>query len=157
MRLYTLPCRLVRPSVRNISELRVVFTLLPLPNVRDSGAVYPAMFIRLPSLSKHLLCWGDLVWFPSWKIAPCTIILPQNVSSSNLQRFWFESHLFCLVTPYISQHCTCTRVCKILHSHFEDCIGACLFWDLHFERGSDRFLHDFHRFLFHVAVQLLID
>ena len=31
-RLYTLPCRSVRPSVRHISKLRVVFALLLLPN-----------------------------------------------------------------------------------------------------------------------------
>ena len=49
-RLYTLPCRSVRPSVRHISEFRAVFAFLPLPNrprlhcrVSDCPAVYPTL------------------------------------------------------------------------------------------------------------------
>ena len=51
-RLYTLPCPSVRRSVRPISELRAVFTLLPLPNrprlsCRVSGPVFIHSFIYL--------------------------------------------------------------------------------------------------------------
>ena len=67
MRLYTMPCRLVRPSIRHISEFRAVFAVLLLPNrprldCRVSGLVPVYDFVFLKTNS-NILRWFDLFIF----------------------------------------------------------------------------------------------